>query len=118
MGMEEAGYGWPAEYIRYTYGKLILSLHFDIFLAISNHCGPFKSFDVYKMYCLFPFSILKAIVKTLACIQKCLALSPQQFPKAIEMISGFSRIFPYNKLEILPIHHQNHKYTLKNSILN
>ncbi|MPC12614.1 hypothetical protein E2C01_005317 [Portunus trituberculatus] len=42
------------------------------------------------------------------------ALSPRHFSKATETTSWcFKTISPYNKLEILPVHHQSHKNILE-----
>ena len=53
-------------------------------------------------------------------IQKYLPLSPKQFYKPTETTSrAFKTVFPFNKIEILLINHQNHKSTPKNmSVFN
>ncbi|MPC76728.1 hypothetical protein E2C01_071155 [Portunus trituberculatus] len=53
-------------------------------------------------------------------MQKRLPLSQRQFSKATEtMIPVFRTVSPFDKLEILPIYHQNHRNTLENtSIFN
>ncbi|MPC13815.1 hypothetical protein E2C01_006562 [Portunus trituberculatus] len=69
--------------------------------------GAWSWFLVLRCYSGSPVSI------SLARIQKRLSL--RQFSKATETTSRvFKAISPFNKLEILPIYHQNHENTLKN----
>ena len=65
-------------------------------------------------------SVFRQSLDTHTHIQKSLALLPRQYPKAAETTSQvFKAVSPFDKLEVLSIHYQNHKGLFKNmSVFN